>query len=155
MEKSSDEPYVLGYALGTEANETNETGPLQMSYAGGPKHGYLAISCLRGFPISIEEGAEALSSIASRPGLFQAMNRAEFTPDCDNGDGESTQGELSKSSTLINMFDVFVSQEWRILRKLIDCFNNDDQWRVLADAGLREMPEVRHPLLLLHLVWWI
>merc|ERR1712105_411324 len=73
VEKPSDEPYVLGYALGTEANETNETGPLQMSYAGGPKHGYLAISCLRGFPISIEEGAEALSSIASRPGLFQAM----------------------------------------------------------------------------------
>ena len=59
MEKSSDEPYVLGYALGTEADETNETGPLQMSYAGGPKHGYLAISCLRGFPISVEEGAEA------------------------------------------------------------------------------------------------
>ena len=53
------------------------------------------------------------------------------------------------------MFDVFISQEWRIMRKLIDCFNNDDQWRVLADAGLREMPEVRHPLLLLHLVWWI
>jgi len=66
--------------------------PLQMSYARGPKHGYLAISCLRGFPISIEEGAEALSSIASRPGLFQAMNRAEFTPNCDNGDGGSTQG---------------------------------------------------------------
>ena len=53
------------------------------------------------------------------------------------------------------MFDVFISQEWRIMRKLIDCFNNDDQCRVLADAGLREMPEVRHPLLLLHLVWWI
>ena len=83
------------------------------------------------------------------------MNRAEFTPNCDNGDGGSTQGELSKSSTLVNMFDVFVSQEWRILRKLVDCFDNDDQWRVLADAGLREMPAVRHPLLLLHLVWWI
>ena len=46
-------------------------------------------------------------------------------------------------------------KEWRILGKLIDCFDNDDQWRVLSDAGLREMPEVRHPLLLLllHLVW--
>ena len=66
-------------ALGTGADESNETGPLQISYAGRTKHGYLAISCLRDFPISIEEGAEALSSVASIPELFQAMNRAFHT----------------------------------------------------------------------------
>ena len=79
-------------ALGTGVDESNETGPLQISYAGRTKHGYLAISCLRDFPISIEEGAEALSSVASRPELFQAMNRAYFTPECDNGDRGSTRG---------------------------------------------------------------